>query len=207
MNNRFVSNDRQPAGSLNIRSVHKITNYRHLNMFEICYEDLQGRKRTWQIASRNDEPKCATRQFDMPDAVVVVPHHFEEDKLVIIREFRVSVGDYQYGFPAGLMDPGETIEQTAVRELYEETGLTVTRMIKVSPPIYSSSGLTDESISMAYVECSGKTSKQGNTSSEDIYTLFVSPQEALDLCSNKSVKFDAKTWLVISEYARSGHVF
>lgn len=207
MNNRHTANSRHSAGSLHIKSVDKITDYPHLNMFEICYEDRQGKQSTWHVASRNDELRCVTKQFDVPDAVVVVPYHVETNTLVIIREFRVPLGDYQYGLPAGLVDQGEAIEETTVRELYEETGLAVTRIIKISPPIYSSSGLTDESICLAYVECAGKPSKIGNTSSEDIQTLRVSQNEALDLCNEKNIKFDVKTWLVISEYARFGYVF
>ena len=35
----------------------------------------------------------------------------------------MSVGDYVYNFPAGLIDEGETPEVAAKRELKEETGL------------------------------------------------------------------------------------
>ena len=104
----------------------------------------------------------------------------------------------------GVVDAGETVESSVIRELKEETGLTVTQMNKVSPPIYSSSGMTDESVAMAYVECSGDVSQEGNCSSEDIETLFVSPDEARALCGNSQIKFDVKTWLVLSPYGETG---
>lgn len=189
-----------------IKSVKKITDYFHLNMFEITYSDTNDRKKIWSFASRNDPPKCVSGHFETPDAVVIVPYHSENQKLVIIKEFRVPLGDYQYGFPAGLVDNGETAETSVKRELKEETGLTVTRINKVSPPIYSSSGMTDESISMVYVECTGEASKEGNTSSEDIETIFVSPDEARSLCSNDQIKCDVKTWLVLSMYGETGKI-
>ncbi|MDY6789857.1 MAG: NUDIX hydrolase [Thermodesulfobacteriota bacterium] len=191
---------------MKIQHVEKITDCRHLNMYEISYINRNGMEKSWHIASRGDQPKCVTGQFDMPDAVVIVPFHKEKNKLVIIKEFRVPLGGYQYGFPAGLVDKGETIQQTCIRELKEETGLNVTRIKKTSPPAYSSSGMTDESVSMVYVECNGTPSNKGNEGSEDITTIFVSPSEASELCKNLKIKLDVKTWLVLSSFAESGRV-
>jgi len=191
---------------MKIQNVEKITDCRHLNLYEISYINQNGLEKLWHIASRADKPKCVTKQFDMPDAVVIVPFHKEKNKLVIIKEFRVPLGDYQYGFPAGLVDEGETIQQTCARELKEETGLNVTRIKKISPPVYSSSGMTDESVSMVYVECDGTPSNKGNTGSEDITTIFVSPLKASELCKDSKIKLDVKTWLVLLSFAESGRI-
>ena len=175
-------------------------------MFETLYTDSEGRDRVWRFASRNDSPRYVSGLWDIPDAVVIVPFHAEKKRLVIIREFRVTLGDYQYGFPAGLVENGETAAQSVERELREETGLTVTRWIKESPPVYSSSGMTDESISLVYVECAGEPSRQGNSASEDIETLLVTPDEAVALCRDERIKFDVKTWLVLSMYGATGTI-
>ena len=191
---------------MKIKNVEKITDCRHLNLYEISYRNQNGIEKSWHIASRADKPKCVTGQFDMPDAVVIVPFHNENDKLVIIKEFRVPLGGYQYGFPAGLVDEGETIEQTCLRELKEETGLNVTYIKKISPPVYSSSGMTDESVSMVYVECDGTPSNKGNEDSEDITTIFVSPPEASELCEDSKIKLDVKTWLVLFSFAETEQI-
>ena len=130
---------------MEIKKADKLTDLKWLNMFEVTYVDKNGRNKSWQIATRAREPKCITGRFTNPDAVVIVPFHTPENKIVITREYRVPLADYEYGFPAGLVDDGESIEQAARRELKEETGLTLTRVIDISPPIYSSAGMTDES--------------------------------------------------------------
>jgi len=191
---------------LKIKDIRKVTNYRHLNMFEIDYLDRFQQKKIWQIASRQPEPRCVTGSFENPDAVVIVPYHTVYKKLVVIEEFRVPLGGYQFGFPAGLVDEGETIQEAAVRELSEETGLDVSGFLKTSPPVYSTSGMTDESVVMVYVECTGEPSRSKNEGSEDIRTLMVSPAEAEMLCNRDAAKIDVKTWLVLNAFAEKGSI-
>ena len=69
----------------------------------------EGQHRRWHMVSRGDQPKCITGNTQRPDAAIIVPYHRKEKKLVVIKEFRIPVGGYQYGFPAGLLDPGEDL--------------------------------------------------------------------------------------------------
>jgi ADP-ribose pyrophosphatase len=190
---------------MEIKNADKLTSLKWLNMFEVAYVDKDGRPGSWQLASRSRTPKCITGEYDSPDAVVIVPFHKTENMVVITREYRVSLADYEYGFPAGLVDPGETTKQAARRELHEETGLVVTRFLKISPPLYSSAGMTDESVSMVYVECDGTPSTAGNQGSEMIEVHLVSRNQASKICEDPDLKFDAKAWLVLAEFAEKGN--
>ena len=175
-------------------------------MFDVAYSDKNGLNRSWQVTTRARQPKCVSGRFSEPDAVMIVPFHTSENKLVITREYRVPLADYEIGFPAGLMDDGESVEQTVRRELEEETGLNLTRVISTSPPLYPSAGMTDESVVMVTIECNGRPSTAGNTTSESIEIDFVSPSQAARLCGNTTLKFDAKAWLVLYNYSKTGHL-
>ncbi|MBS3758877.1 MAG: NUDIX hydrolase [Desulfobacterales bacterium] len=192
---------------MKIEAVEKLTDYKHLNMYAVRYYDRSGRRRTWYVASRNDPPLCAGGCFETADAVVMVALHKASSKLVLIKEFRVPLGGYQYGFPAGLVDDGESVADACARELYEETGLSVVRLIQSSPPVYSSSGMTDESVVIAYLECEGEASNNANSDSEDIHPFLVSAEEALSLCRQPEAMVDVKTWLVLQGFAKTGRVF
>jgi len=187
-----------------IKSVKKLTDYKHLNLFSINYQDRENCGKKWIFSSRSEYLNPLERNHANPDAVVIVPFHVQEKKLVLIKEFRVCLGGYQFGFPAGLVDRGETITQAGKRELYEETGLRVTKVLKKSPAVFSSSGMTDESVSLLFVQCQGKPTNRFNEASEDIQTIMLSRNNAEDLLSDTNTKFDVKSWIILNTFASCG---
>ena len=191
---------------MRIKGGEKLTDLKWLNLFNIHYIDSRGEERQWQVATRHKHPKCMTGQYAMSDAVIIVPFHIGRGKIVLIQEFRLPLAGFQYGFPAGLIDDGETVEAATRRELYEETGLSVTKFLKISPPIYSSAGMTDEAVTMVFVEFEGLPSAAANEGSEQIEVILASPSEVAKMCRDIALKFDAKAWLVLSEFAEKGRL-
>lgn len=67
-----------------------------------------------------------TRQFERMagsgrGAVMIVPF-IDDNTFLLVREYAAGTHSYQLGFPKGLIDPGETPEEAANRELMEEVG-------------------------------------------------------------------------------------
>lgn len=74
-------------------------------------------------------------------AVLVVPL-LDESTMLLVREYAAGLHNYQLGFPKGLVDPGETPEQAANRELKEEIGygaktLTPMKSVTMAPAFFS----------------------------------------------------------------------
>jgi 8-oxo-dGTP diphosphatase len=65
---------------------------------------------------------------------------FPPDKILLIKRRTVPFNGY-WALPGGRMDPGETVEQTIVREVKEETGLDVAVVRKIGE--YHEQGVQD----------------------------------------------------------------
>jgi ADP-ribose pyrophosphatase len=84
-----------------------------------------------------------------PGASAVVP--FLDDpagsdpRVLLIRQFRHATDGVIWEIPAGRLDPGESPEQCARRELAEETGMRAERLERLTT-IYTTPGFTDERI-------------------------------------------------------------
>jgi ADP-ribose pyrophosphatase len=108
--------------------------------------------------------------------------------------------DFEYGFPAGLIDENETVLSAIERELKEETGYTVKYLREVSPFVYNSAGLTNESISIAFVTVEEKYKEQKLELTEEIEVLELNKNQILDLLKDSNNKFGAKAWLILNSF-------
>ncbi len=77
-----------------------------------------------------------------PGAVVLLPL-IDDDTVVMITNTRPTVGESLLELPAGTREPGETAEQTAARELIEETGYHA-GSLRALHEFYSAPGICDE---------------------------------------------------------------
>jgi ADP-ribose pyrophosphatase len=153
------------------------------------YEDEHdnGKKLVkWERCSRKNDTK----------AVMIVPYHVSKEKYVMIQEYRVPIEGYEIGFPAGLIDGDESIENAIKREMKEETGLDVIKIKKVSPFTYSSSGMTDEAVAIAFVDVDGEVSDKFLEPSEDIIPMLVDKNEIKKLLNLEDLKWGSKAWII-----------
>ncbi|MGB5445197.1 MAG: ADP compounds hydrolase NudE [Psychromonas sp.] len=78
-------------------------------------------------------------------AVLIVPF-YDAETILLIREYAAGTHSYELGFPKGIIDPGETAEFAANRELKEEVGFGARRLQKLKTvtmaPSYFSSEMT-----------------------------------------------------------------
>ena len=163
----------------------KVYDGKFLDMYVDTFID--GDKiRNWERCSRKNKT----------NAVMIVAKHINTNQYVMISEFRIPIKDREIGFPAGLIEPNESIEETVKREMKEETGLDVVEIKTISPLLYNTSGLTDEGCYIAYVNVDGNISNQYLEQNEDIYTLIVSKEDIKTMLANKNNKWGAKAWII-----------
>ena len=190
---------------MHIDHIERITNEKWLNLFAANFEH-NGHAGRWVFASRKAEPY----RDRSGDAVLIVPilrMPGEPPRLVMVKEFRVPVGDYVHAFPAGLLERGESIEDTARRELLEEAGMEVVAVKRVTQPLYSSSGLTDEAVAMAFVDARATPqTKPKLEASEDLEVVLLDFAGVCRLCDDKELRIDAKAWATLYLYQQMGQL-
>ncbi len=88
------------------------------------------------------------KKYGGKTATAIIP--YPDNKILLIFRDTVPFKGY-WALPGGRMDPGESIEQTCVREIKEETGLDVVIVRKVGE--YHEPGQEDEIIYDYYPTC------------------------------------------------------
>lgn len=67
------------------------------------------------------------------DYSTIVPFSDDGDKILAIKSYRHLVDSYQVEVPSGYIEPGETPEHAASRELEEETGYVAKKLVPLGP--------------------------------------------------------------------------
>ena len=119
------------------------------------------------------------------DAVMIIMTDEPREHLLLIREFRLELGREIYGLPAGLIDPGETPEQAARRELKEETGLDLIEICHVMPPAYSAVGLSNEQCICVFGVAGGEIAPCKETG-EEITARWYSREELREMVQHET---------------------
>lgn len=107
-------------------------------------------------------------------AVVIIAEH--DGKMVLVEQPRTPLGERKcIELPAGLVgdeDPDATVEDTAVKELEEETGFTAERIVVIGE-FFSSPGMVAEGFTLVRAHGLRKIGEGGGTEHEEIEVHLV----------------------------------
>ena len=175
-----------------VGKIQQKTHNRFLNFYEFEAVHRGGSVSPYYVASRAKEidQLKAVSHWNKPDGVILYGVYGEDkDKVVLIRQYRYPLGGYVYEFPAGLVEDGEDMLEAAVREMYEETGLTFTP-VEAGPysrPFFTTIGMTDESCGTVYGYCSGTPTNTHQEASEEIQVVIADKAECRRILKEENV--------------------
>jgi ADP-ribose pyrophosphatase len=124
-----------------------------------------------------------------PGAVAIVPVHANGD-VVLLRQFRPTIGMEIYEIPAGTIEKGEGPLATAKREIVEETGFKAKRWDKIAD-FYTAPGFCDERMHV-YVARDLTPAKADGDDDEILRPVRMTIDAALKLIRTRRIR-DAKT--------------
>lgn len=155
----------------------KVKDGKYLKNYELTYLNKAGREKKYEIVSRSEitGPDALGKRVS---GVSIVAYH--EDKLLLLREFRMGVNRYIYNLCAGMIEEGESMEECITRELYEETGLSVKKICTILPPSFAAVAFSDVKTQIAFVEVEGNF-EDHTSDNEQIDAKFYSREEVREL--------------------------
>ena len=176
-----------------INNITQKTGNRFLNFYEMDVENSDHMAFKYYMASREknvENLKCRTHKLNSNGVVIYSVYGEKRDKVVLVRQFRFPIGDYVYEFPAGLVEEGEDYMGAAVRELFEETGLTL-KPIETNDgytrPFFNSCGMSDEANATVFGYASGNLSTDNLEKTEDLEIVLADKEEAKRILKEERV--------------------
>lgn len=176
---------------MKFKGIKKREEGKFITRYDITYETADKKEKIYEIISRNRElDSLESLNGKNPDSVVIIATDESGEKLLLNKEFRMAVGDWVYNFPAGLIDEGEEPNESAKRELWEETGLELYEIDDFIGTSYSAVGFSNE-INVCVVGKARGIFHPSTSTVEEIEAKWYTKAELRELL--KTGKFAART--------------
>lgn len=161
------------------------------------YENRSGKVKTYEIVSRS-EISSEKELGEKVSGVSIVA--LFQDKLLLLKEFRMGVNRNIFNLCAGMIEAGETIEECIKRELHEETGLFVEEIVDILPSSYAAVGISDVQTIIAIVKVGGILTDEYLSDNEEIEAAFYSKEEVKKLLQTE--KFSSRAQVMAYFFAK-----
>lgn len=180
---------------MKLKQLNKIDGGKYLHRYELVYENRLGNEKRYEIVSRRaiHSPEELGNTSSGISMIVTMNH-----KLLLLKEFRMAINRPIYNLCAGMINPGETIEACAARELYEETGLEILEIKDILPASYSAVGISDIMTNIVYVEAQGNITAEHLSENEEIHAAFYSVDELEQMLQTE--KFSSRSQLAAYQF-------
>lgn len=176
---------------MKLKQIKKVMESHFITRYDLVYETEDEKEKIYEMISRNKNIQSLEElQNKKPDAVVLILHNEEGDKILLNKEYRMAVGNWVYNFPAGLIDPGEEPKESAARELKEETGLDLVEIRDMLYNSYSAVGFSNEVNVCVVGTAKGEFAKSSSTF-EEIEAGWYTKDEIKELL--RTSEFAART--------------
>ncbi len=138
---------------MKIIKMEKVKDGKYLKNYELTYLNKAGREKKYEIVSRKELGSVEDIGSNVSGLSIVA---VKEGKLLLLKEFRMGINKSIYNLCAGMLEVGETVEECIARELFEETGLGVKRIVNILPASYAAVAISDMKTHIVFVEAQGQ---------------------------------------------------
>ncbi|MDX5438451.1 MAG: NUDIX hydrolase [Pontibacter sp.] len=154
-----------------------------------------GYFKIYKLTVEQEGQTFTREQFDRGDAVAALVFDTEKKRYILTRQFRVGSESELVEVVAGMVDEGESPENSIRREIEEEIGYHVDKLEHLHT-FYSSPGGTTERVMLYYAEVTQQLNKGGGNSHEHefIEILHYTEEELAALQTPDAKTIIAQQW-------------
>ena len=183
------------------QSIRKVHEGKFITRYDVDYVTSEGNSKTYEMISRNRNIQTLDElQNRKPDSVIMILTDVSGERILVSREYRMAMAQWIYNFPAGLIDPGEDPEESAKRELWEETGLQLVRIDDILDNSYSAIGFSNERNICVFGVADGEF-RRSTSDAEEIVPGWYTKEEIRKLLRTEA--FAARTQAYCYAWANS----
>ena len=136
--------------------------------------------------------KQAKRELIRHPGAVAIMAITDDQKVVLVQQYRKALERAIIEIPAGKIEPGEDPEKTAIRELEEETGYRANEFSYVQS-FATSPGFADEIIHLYRATSLEKVEHPASGDDDEFIDVYECTFEELDKMMHEGQIYDAKT--------------
>ncbi|KAJ9058913.1 ADP-ribose diphosphatase, variant 2 [Entomophthora muscae] len=135
-----------------------------LSFGHINYTDpVHKTRRQWEFVRRN---RHTSSTVDAVDILATLTKKDMPDSIILVAQYRPAIQQICVEFPAGLIDPEESVFSAAKRELLEETGYHSSETIYTSSGLFYDAGLSDSNMQLVHIQVDGDSPQNQNPKSQ-----------------------------------------
>lgn len=167
---------------------------------EIAYD---GYFKIYKLTVEQEGQTFTREQFDRGDAVAALIYDTQAEEYILAKQFRVGPETELVEVVAGMIDKGESAEQSIAREIEEETGYKVDKLERLHT-FYSSPGGTTEKVVLFYAEVSDQHKDGGGNDHENehIELVRLSAKDLGQLETPDAKTIIAQQWVKLREQGK-----
>ncbi len=175
----------------------KVKDGKYLKNYELTYLNKAGREKKYEIVSRKELNGVNDIGQKVSGLSIAAVH---DNKLLLLKEFRMGVNRTIYNLCAGMLEEQETLEECIAREMYEETGLSVKRIIDILPASYAAVAISDTKTHIVLAEVEGEF-EDHTSENEAIEANLYTVEEVKQLLENE--EFSSRAQMIAYFFSKN----